>query len=93
LIILKSTRVKGVTGAKILYLSDRGLYAKHLGKVSASLLFRHGCSFTQVETRFLLRTPAIVKEVGGYVKKLFLSRALPAEAIDYIYSESVCLDL
>jgi hypothetical protein len=93
LIILKSIRVKGVTGAKILYLSDRDLYAKHLGKVSANLLFRHGYPFTQIETRFLLRTPAFVKDVGGYVKKLFLSQTLPVEAIDYIYSESVCLDL
>jgi hypothetical protein len=93
LIILKSTWVKGVSGAKILYLSDRDLYAKHLRTVSACLLFKHGYSFTQIETRFLLRTPFIVKHVSGYAKKLFLSRTLSAEAIDYIYSESVCLDL
>jgi hypothetical protein len=93
LIIFKSVTQKGVRGAKIIYLSDRELYARHLRRVSSGLLLRFAYLFTQIESRFLERRPAFSKEVAGYNRKLFLSRDLSARDIDYIYSESVCLDL
>jgi hypothetical protein len=93
LVMFKIVRVKGLRGAKIIYLSDRGLYAEHLRLVASGLLLRFGCWFTQIEARFLTRKVALSKEVGGYNRKLFLSQSLSAADIDYIYSESVCLDL
>jgi hypothetical protein len=93
LVVFKRTRVKSLSGAKILYLSDRALYAKYLRAVSGALLLRFGLGFTQVESRFLERTLALSKQVGGYNKKLFLSQELSAAQIDYVYSESMCFDL
>jgi hypothetical protein len=93
LVVFKQTRVKSLRGAKILYTSDRALYAMHLRKVSSALLLRFGLFFTQIESRFLARKVAWSKEVGGYNRKLFLSKNLTADDIDYIYSESTCFDL
>ena len=93
LLIFKHTYVRSVRGAKILYASDRALYARHLRSVSASLLLKLGLPFTQIESRFLERKPVFRRDVGGYTRKLFLSQTLCAHDIDYVYSESMCLDL
>lgn len=93
LVVFKAVNVKSVRGAKILYASDRSLYREHLRAVSSALLLRFGLLFTQIESRFLARKVGFAKEVGGFNRKLFLSKTLTANDIDYIYSESTCFDL
>jgi hypothetical protein len=93
LLVFKRTRRKGLPGAKLLYISDRDLYGRHLSAVSSAFLSGFGCVFTQVESRLLARRAPFRKEAAGYTRKLFFSRTLGAAEIDCVYSESMCLDL
>lgn len=91
-VIYKRGRLKGVPSARILYRSDASIMDDYLPR-----LFWHflGCGFltTQVERRFLNRIPQVSRVLTGFNPKQYLSPTLQASDIDYLYSESVALDL
>jgi len=91
-VIYKPMRYRGLPGAQILHFSDAGLFERHLGHLRAYFLVR-GLWFTQVECRKLDRQPWFSKRRSGFNPKMFLSHSLEAKDIDYLYSESVALDL
>lgn len=91
-VIYKRDHFKGFAAAKVLYLSDADLFDRHFRRLSAHFL-RQGLVSTHVDYRFLKRElwPSAIRE--GFNVKVFLSPTLQPEDIDYLYSESVALDL
>jgi hypothetical protein len=91
-VIYKRQRYKGMPAAAILYLSDHEVFSASVRSLSSHLLSR-GMVSTHVETRFLGAAPRPSAVRSGFAPKLFLSPSLKAHDIDYLYSESVALDL
>lgn len=91
-VVYKRHRYKGLPAASVLFVSDKALFAEHARRLSAYFLAR-GMASTHVETRFLKHAPWPSAVRSGFNPKLFLSESLVADDIDYLYSESVALDL
>ena len=91
-VIYKRDRFKGLPAAKVLYLSDAELFDRHFRRLSAHFL-RLGMASTHVECRFLKRLPWPSAVRSGFNAKVFLSQSLADSDVDYLYSESVALDL
>jgi len=91
-VVYKRTLYKGLPAASVLHVSDKALFAAHARRLSSYWLHR-GMVTTHVETRFLPRAPWPSARRSGFSPKLFLSDSLVADDIDYLYSESVALDL
>ncbi len=91
-VVYKRDCFKGFAAAKLLYLSDADLFDRYFRRLSAHLL-RQGMLSTHVECRFLKNTlwPNVIRE--GFNAKVFLSASLKSADMDYLYSESVALDL
>ena len=92
-VVWKRTRLKGITGASILALSDAELFLRYRIALGSHLLVHHGLSYTRVESRLLPRLPALRVELSGYRNKVFKSDTLTAEDMSNLYSELVALDL
>jgi hypothetical protein len=92
-VVWKRTRLKGITGASILALSNPELFLRYRPALSSHLLLRRGLSYTRVESRLLPRLPALCIELSGYRNKVFNSDTLTAADMSNLYSELVALDL
>lgn len=91
-VIYKQGVFKGVPSATILYLSDRKIFSQSFGRLATHLLMR-GMVSTHVECRFLDEIPKPFKIRTGFNHKLFLSSSLAPDDIDYLYSETMALNL
>lgn len=91
-VIYKRRIFKRLPAAAILYVSDGELFLRHFRRFSSHLLAR-GLATTHVECRFIARRPWPSAIRSGFNPKLYLSPTLQAEDIDYLYSESMALDL
>lgn len=91
-LIYKRRSFKGLPCASILYLSDGGLFLQGLAVLQSHFLLR-GMLSTHVERRMLPAIPRIAKIRTGFNTKQFKSDTLTSDDIDYLYSESVALDL
>jgi hypothetical protein len=91
-IIYKKRIIKGLPVAAIIYVSDKELFDKYFRRLSAHLLFQ-SYVFTLVECRFLkeILWPSVVQ--SGINPKFYLSKTLENDDIDYLYSETMALDL
>lgn len=91
-VIYKRGRFKGFPAARVLYLSDTKVFARGFRRLSAHLLVR-GMLSTHVECRFLARQfwPSAIR--SGFNPKLYFSPTLTDADIDYLYSETMALDL
>ncbi len=92
-VVWKRTRLKGITGASILALSDSELFLRYRAALGSHLLVHHGLSYTRVEARLLPRLPILRVELSGYRNKVFKSETLNAADMSNLYSELVALDL
>jgi hypothetical protein len=92
-VVWKRARWKGISGARILALSDPELFLRHRMAFGSHLLVRHGLSYTRVETRLLPRLPQLCIEQSGYRHKVFRSESLTAADMSNLYTELVALDL
>jgi len=92
-VVWKRTRMKGVTGAHILALSDAKAFLRDRAALGSHLLVHHGLSYTRVESRLLPRLPRLRIELSGYRNKVFKSDTLSAADMSNLYSELVALDL
>ncbi len=92
-VVWKRTRLKGVTGAIILAMSDAELFLRYRWAIGSHLLVRHGLPYTRMETRLLARVPMPCIELSGYRSKVFKSDTLTAADMSNLYSEIVALDL
>jgi len=91
-IIFKRTQFKGLPAVMILYLSDSKIYEKYFKYVS-SYFVKYGFLSTHIEYRLLNQLPWPAKVRSGFNAKLYLSKSLPPQDIDYLYSELMALDL
>jgi hypothetical protein len=92
-VVWKRTRLKGITGAIIIALSDAELFLRYRMALSSYLLVHHGLLYTRVESRLLPRLPTLCIELSGYRGKVFKSDTLTAADMSNLYSELVALDL
>ena len=91
-VIYKRERFKGLASAQVYYLSDGVLFDRHFHRLARHLLMR-GIATTEVECRFLAQLPWPSKVRSGFNAKVYLSPALGDADIDYLYSETMALDL
>ena len=92
-VVWKRTRLKGITGANIIALSDAELFLRYRLALGTYLLVHHGLLYTRVESRLLPRLPTLCIELSGYRSKVFKSDTLTAADMSNLYSELVALDL
>lgn len=91
-VIYKWRLFKGLPAAHILFLSDRNVFDRHFRRLSAHFWSR-GIVSTHVECRFIGRPPWPSVIRSGFNAKVFLSSTLADRDIDYLYSETMALDL
>ena len=91
-VIYKRTRFKWLPSAHVLYLSDPAIFKEHYCRL-ARLFIAHGLASTQVECRFLTHRPWPSTIRSGFNAKVYLSSTLSDDDIDYLYSETMALDL
>lgn len=91
-IIFKAGNLRGMACANVIYVSDGALFDRYLSRLRWHF-FWQGMTTMQVERRMLARWPKLARVRTGFNPKQFLSGALGPSDIDYLYSESVALDL
>ena len=91
-VIYKRQSFKGLPAAKVLYLNDPKIFSEKYPCLSAYLLSR-GMVSTHVECRFIKKVPGCFSVRSGFNRKLYLSATLGGDDIDYLYSETMTLDL
>ena len=92
-VVWKRTRLKGITGAMLIAVSDPELLLRCRLALDSHLLVHHGLWYTRVESRLLPRLPTLCFELSGYRNKVFKSDTLSAADISNLYSELAALDL
>ncbi len=91
-VIYKRRTFKGLPSAHVLYVGDADVLARYLRLLCSHVLMR-GMVSTHIETRSL-RCDAWPSRIRcGFNAKLFLSPSFGEADIDYLYSESVAMDL
>jgi len=91
-LIYKRSEFKGLPAARLIHVGDPALMALHWRRLSLHLLTR-GFASIHIETR---RAPAGLwptRVRSGFNAKVFRSTELTPDQIDYLYSESVAMDL
>jgi hypothetical protein len=91
-VIYKARVFKGLPAATVLHVSDGDLFQQYFGRLSRHLL-RRGLVSTHVECRAVKRVPRPFVVRAGFNPKLYLSPTLTDTDIDYLYSETMALDL
>lgn len=91
-IIYKRQTFKQLPAATVLYLSDPAVFTRDHACL-AHYFLRRGLITSHVECRFLAMVPGWYKVRAGFNRKLFLSDTLDAADIDYLYSETMALNL
>jgi hypothetical protein len=92
-VVWRRTRLKEVSGAMILAVSDPDFFLRCRLALGSHLLLRHGLPYTRVEARLLPRVPQPSFVLAGYRNKVFRSDTLTERDISNLYSELVALDL
>ncbi|MDP3537328.1 MAG: hypothetical protein Q8S26_01345 [Azonexus sp.] len=91
-IIYKRSKFKGLPCSQIIYVSDGDAFGRYLPRLKWHLFWR-GMMTTHVERRVLAEVPKLAFVRTGFNPKQFLSQTLGPSDIDYLYSETVALDL
>lgn len=77
--------------ASILHVSDPGLFRELARPFARHLLLRHGAVATLAELRVVGHRPPLSRMLAAPRRKMFRGADLPAEHIDYLYSELTCV--
>lgn len=91
-VIYKLSRFKGLPSAQVYYLGDPAVFERHYRRLARHFIFR-GIASTHIECRFLSRNPWPSTVRSGFNAKVYLSPTLSDNDIDYLYSETMALDL
>lgn len=91
-VVYKPGQFKGMACANIIYLSEGSLFSQYLNRLRR-YFFWQGMTTTHVERRMLECMPKLSRVRTGFNPKQFLSQTLEPADIDYLYSETVALDL
>lgn len=92
LVIWKPDRLRGLPVARILHLGDQDLACRGLDRLTMHLLGQ-GQLLSLVERRQLGKRPRFARIREGFIPKVFRGDHLDGVAIDYLYSETVAMDL
>jgi len=76
----------------VLFMSNPEMFSQQFPYLARHFLLR-GVISTHVECRFLKHIPGLYKLRSGFNPKLYLSPSLSDVQIDYLYSETMALDL
>jgi hypothetical protein len=93
LIAYKVDRWKRLPSARILHVSDRGAFARHLSLLRNHFALARGLATTSIETRFIEQAPRFAHRLQRTQAKLFRSTTLRDEHITDLYSELASLDI
>lgn len=91
-LIYKPRRYKRLPCAELLHVGNPAVLARHWHRLRNALAAR-GFVFTQVEHRWAPDAPRLSVLRSGFNEKLYLSPHLQAAQIDYLYSETMAMDL
>lgn len=91
-VIYKRGKYKGLPCCKIIYVSSGSAFNRHLKSLSW-YFFWQGMMTTHIERRVLSKVPKMAVLRVGFNPKQFLSPILESSDIDYLYSETVALDI
>lgn len=91
-IIYKRGKFKGLPCSNIIYISDGATFSRYLNRLCL-YFFWQGVMTTHIERRMLAEVPKISAIRSGFNAKQFLSSTIDSSDIDYLYSETVALDL
>ncbi len=91
-IVYKPRRFKRLPAAGIIHVSDGAAFCRHFRALAGHFLAR-GLVTTHVECRRLPRLPWPAAVRTGFNPKMVLSSTLKDDDVDYLYSETVALDL
>jgi hypothetical protein len=91
-LIFRRDRRKGLpVFGSLLYVDDPELLGQVVRPLTRHLLLRHGLLATLADARVLPRRPRWSRPLGAGRRKMYKSRHLPADRIDNLYSELVCV--
>jgi hypothetical protein len=91
-VIYKRRQMRNLPVAGLLHASQPALLQRHFGRLRSHLLAR-GHLFTTHEYRLLPATSWPARVLSGYNRKVYRSDTLQPGHIDYLYSETVSMDL
>lgn len=77
--------------ASLLHVSDPQLFRELARPFTRHLLLRHGVPLTLVEQRVVAYRPGWAHRLASSRPKMYRSDRLPADQIDYLYSELACV--
>lgn len=91
-VIYKRRSFKGLPCADVLHVGDRDRLQRGWKTLCRHLLGR-GMASTHIEHRWMPQRPGLSAVRSGFNAKLYLSGSLAADDIDYLYTETMALDL
>lgn len=91
-VIYKPGQFKGMPCANVIYASSGRLFGHYLNRLGCHFFWR-GMMTTHIERRMLERLPRLARVRTGFNPKQYLSQTLEPSDIDYLYSETIALDL
>jgi hypothetical protein len=91
-LIYKRGNFKGMPCANVIYISNGESFNRYFNRLSWHF-FWQGMMTTHIESRSLDILPRLAFIRAGFNPKQFLSPTLEADDIDYLYSETVALNL
>lgn len=91
-VVYKRGSFKGLPAARLWHVGAPEVFSRHIGRLTSHLLFK-GIVSTHVDSRHLHCSVAPSRIRSGFNAKLFLSPSLQEPDIDYLYSETVAMDL
>lgn len=91
-VIYRIERFKGLACARFVYISDSVALERHLGVLRRALFWK-GIFSLHIERRWLSRIPSLARVRSGFNPKQYRSDTLQPGDIDYLFSETVALDL
>lgn len=91
-VIYKRWTFKGLPAARIIHVGDPEVFSRHVGRLTTHFLF-NGIVSTHVDTRHLRCDVSPSRIRSGFNAKLYLSPSLQEPDIDYLYSETVAMNL
>lgn len=91
-VIYKRTRYKRLPSAHVLYLSDPTIFERHYRRLARHFISL-GLATCHVDCRFISHRPWPSAVRSGFNAKVYLSPTLSDSDIDYLYSETMALDL
>lgn len=91
-VIYKRREFKRLPSAQLLHVSDPAVLQASLGRWNLHMLAQ-GIATSHIECRWLPQRPWHSKVRTGFNAKVFLSQTLTEPEVDYLYSETMAMDL